>query len=467
MGGTEAGYSPVPKRDHASREFVRRSAAIMLLIYNPINVFRTVMTTEEQSIRNSKRFARRMGRALLVELPTWQLLVLAITVGALWAASLFDWDFVTGRHAFWQFPRGTIGGDAGENDMAQVVSGYIYYVQSPWHLPLFYVSGLGAPAGVNAIFMDFVPVVALLGKSIHSLTGATVNLYGAYLFLCFLLPGVMMTLVLIAAKIRYALATIIAAIFANATPALLWQWGHIALTAQFLLIGALALYLFSLQRHRLRGLAMAWIAYLILAYLTNVYLFAMVGIVWVSAIIQRRLDGLATTRQSLGAVASTLVVVSTVIAFGQFGPGNNLPFTPDYGVYSMNLLSPFVPQESGLFSGRGGVIDATGGQYEGFNYLGLGLLVASLFVLPAQLGWLRGNLQRHLALFIAFVALTAFAVSHRVFFGHWLLFELPMPHYIHRVLGIYRGSGRFFWLVCYAQCPNLNRLGCIMGRLVS
>src|ERR1700720_4728656 len=39
MGGTEAGYSPVPKRDHASREFVRRSAAIMLLIYNPINVF--------------------------------------------------------------------------------------------------------------------------------------------------------------------------------------------------------------------------------------------------------------------------------------------------------------------------------------------------------------------------------------------------------------------------------------------
>jgi hypothetical protein len=118
-----------------------------------------------------------------------------------------------------------------------------------------------------------------------------------------------------------------------------------------------------------------------------------------------------------------------------------------------------VPQESGLISGRGGVIDATGGQYEGFNYLGLGLLVASLFVLPAQLGWLRGNLQRHLALFIAFVALTAFAVSHRVFFGHWLLFELPMPHYIHRVLGIYRGSGRFFWLVCYAQMALAIVLG--------
>ena len=85
--------------------------------------------------------------------------------------------------------------------MAGALVGYLYYVQSPWHLPLFYVSALGTPAGTNVIFMDVVPIVALIGKLIHSLTGATINLYGGYLFLCFALPGVMMTLVLIAAKI--------------------------------------------------------------------------------------------------------------------------------------------------------------------------------------------------------------------------------------------------------------------------
>ena len=83
--------------------------------------------------------------------------------------------------------------------------GYLYFIQSPWHLPLFYVSALGTPAGTNVIFMDVVPIVALIGKPIHSLTGATVNLYGGYLFVCFVLPGVMMTLVLIAARIHYAL----------------------------------------------------------------------------------------------------------------------------------------------------------------------------------------------------------------------------------------------------------------------
>ena len=140
-------------------------------------------------------------------------------VGVVWAASLFDWSFVTGRHAFWQFPQGTIGGSGA--DMVTELVGYLYYVQSPWRLPLFYVSALGAPFGTNIMFTGSVPIIALIGKLVYSLTGATINLYGGYLFLCFVLPGMMMTALLIAAKVRYALAAVVAAIFANAMPALL------------------------------------------------------------------------------------------------------------------------------------------------------------------------------------------------------------------------------------------------------
>lgn len=388
------------------------------------------------------RFARRLGRVALAELPAWQLLTIAAAAGLLWAASLFDWSFVAGRHAFWQFPMGI--------DMQLVLAAYFYYVQSPWQLPLFYISALGAPAGTNVIFTDVVPIIALFGKLIHSFTGAIVNLYGAYLFLCFALPGVMMTLVLIATKTRYALAAILGAIFANAMPALLWRWGDIALEAQFLLIGALALYLFSLRKHGSRGAAAAWIGYLALTYLTNIYLFAMVGAVWLCAMVQRRLDRLATTPQTLATGALTVALIMMLIALGgQFGAGGGLPFA-EYGQYSMNLLSPFFPQHSGLFPGMAGVVDATGGQYEGFNYLGSGLLLASLLVLPAGASWFRRNAQRHVALLVTFAALTAFAISNRVFVGHWLLLNLPMPHYLNPVLGIFRSSGRFFWPIGYA-----------------
>jgi hypothetical protein len=409
--------------------------------------------------------AQRFGRSVLVELLPWQLLVLAALVGVIWAASLFDWSFVTGRHAFWQFPEGTIPGSA--NDMAQTLVGYLYYVGSPWQLPLFHVPALGMPKGIDVIYMAVVPIVALVGKLVHSLTGSTVNLYGGYLFLCFVLPGVMMTLVLIAAKLRYAIAAVIAAIFANAMPALLWQWGHINYQAHFLLIGALALYLFSLKERVWNGFAVVWIAYLMLAYLTDNYLFAMVGIVWLCAVIQRRLNRLATTWEALRTGALTVALVTTVATLsGQFDTGP--PFATGYGLYSMNLLSPLVPQESGLFpelrevladSYHYGVIDANGYEYEGFNYLGAGLLLASLLVLPAEVGWVRQNLRRHVTLLVACAALTAFAISNRVFAGHWLLFEVPLPQYVVWTLGIFHASGRFFWLIGYAQMAIVLVLG--------
>src|SRR5689334_9888794 len=97
---------------------------------------------------------------------------------------------------------------------------------------------------------------------------------------------------------------------------------------------------------------------------------------------------------------------------------------------------PLCRRDSGFFPGLGGIIDATGGQADGFNYLGLGLLLASLLMLPAEAGWVRRNLRQHIALLAAFAAFTVFAISNRVFAGHWLLFELPLPDYITEVLGI-------------------------------
>src|SRR5689334_8462601 len=117
---------------------------------------RPSMIGEQRAARGLRSWAPRFERVLLMELPPWQLLTLAAVVGTVWAASLFDWSFVSGRHAFWQFPRGTIGGS--QNDMAIVLAGYFYFAQSPWHLPLFYVSALGTPVGTNVMFLDVVPI---------------------------------------------------------------------------------------------------------------------------------------------------------------------------------------------------------------------------------------------------------------------------------------------------------------------
>ena len=86
------------------------------------------------------------------------------------------------------------------------------------------------------------------------------------------------------------------------------------------------------------------------------------------------------------------------------------------------------------------------------------MLLASLLVLPLEVSWFRQNLKSHVVLFVAFAAVTAFTISNRPFAGHWLLFELPLPH-IKRVLGIFRSGGRFFWLIWYAQLAVVIILG--------
>jgi hypothetical protein len=184
----------------------------------------------------------------------------------------------------------------------------------------------------------------------------------------------------------------------------------------------------------------------------------MVSTVWLGAVIQRRANGLATTREALGTAALSIAVVATAAALSGLGAGGGLPLGRGYGHHSMNLLSPIVPQDSGLFPDAGGVIDATGGQYEGFNYLGLGLLLVTLLMLPTEADWLRRNLRQHVALVVALVGMTAFAVSNRVFASHWLLFEMSIPQ-INWMLGIFRSSGRFFWLVGYALIAFVVVLG--------
>jgi transposase len=94
-------------------------------------------------------------------------------------------------------------------------------------------------------------------------------------------------------------------------------------------------------------------------------------------------------------------------------------------------------------------------------------LLATIVVLPTEAGWLRRNLRAHVALFIAFVVLTAFAISNVVFVGHYLLFELPISYYISRILGIFRSSGRFFWLVSYAQLAIVIVLGLRRARAIT
>jgi hypothetical protein len=377
------------------------------------------------------------------------LVAVSFALGAAYALTMLSADFIAGTSSFWQFPAGTILG--AQNDMAECLVGYLYLVKSPWSWPILYVAKLGIPFGTNVFWLDVVPWLSLVGKIVFSLFGVAVNLLGVYVFACLALPGVAMTALLAVLGQRGLLAAIAGTAIAETTPYLLYRWGHTALLAQFWIIAGLALYAATMRHPSNRRVAVAWSALLVVSFLNAIYLFVMVGIIWTAGLLQRLLDrSVSRKRLLLEFVAPTGIVVCLAIVTGILSPQLGAAPSRDFGRFSLNLAGPFVPQMSGVIPWLSDYRVGMKDQYEGFAWVGLGVLLLCVTSLPAWIVWARHNGRRHLMLLCAFAALFLFALSNKVYVGSHPLVAIPLPRTVLDMLGAFRASGRFFWPIGYA-----------------
>src|SRR5690606_34528310 len=117
-------------------------------------------------------------------------------------------------------------------------------------------------------------------------------------------------------------------------------------------------------------------------------------------------------------------------------------------VYSMNVVSPLVPQFSLFFRQGLGAYEATFGQYEGMNYLGFGVWMLIVLGAWAARRHLPGLVRRHVLLLVLMTAFTLYAWSNVVYVGRLRLFEYPLGPF-NGLAQQFRASGRFFWPVAY------------------
>ena len=161
---------------------------------------------------------------------------------------------------------------------------------------------------------------------------------------------------------------------------MVWRlYGHYALVGQFLVLFALYLNLTDREGPSL----IAWPLLIAMAALTHAYILAMVLPLWGSDIIRRfyRLDTL--TREALteaAAVVAALVASLWVAGFfvnsGGFAEGG-------FGAYRMDILSPLNPMGWSYILRD---LPSDPGEYEGFNFIGTGMLLAILLLIAARLG---------------------------------------------------------------------------------
>ena len=386
---------------------------------------------------------------------TLVLIFCAFGLSSLYVLSTFAIPFLLGAGPFWANPQGPWLRDAADSisnsDVLNLQIGYVAFLHTNWHVPVFLVHNIGPPPGTNIIFLDAIPAVALLGKLAAGLTGGEINPYGMWVAACFILSAIFATLLVVEAGQRSLLAAAAASVLVVTAPPLLHRFGHLSLMAHFLVIGALFFYLLDRRIPAFRSTCGRWTGMLGIAALVHIYILAMAGAIY-GASFARRWRASAYSFRATGepfAVLSGLAALMLIA--GHFGPGTGTdPSARGFGQYSMNLASPFWPQRSGLFPGFSAILDATTGQYEGFNYLGFGALIIVVLGVSLNLGQLRTKIVEHWEFCGVLGAFFLFALSNRIFLGNLKLLDLDYSGRLDQMLGVFRSSGRMFWPVFYA-----------------
>lgn len=384
-------------------------------------------------------------------MPAWVQVLLAGLFGLAHAAILLRLGLGLAGDAFWQRPPG---------DLAMATIGAEALLRDGWHFPLSATALLSSGAPLPIVYTDSMPWLVVLLKAL-GLSADRVAPMGLCILLGFVLQPVAALALLRAAGIRRWEVLLAGIAFASLLPAwiLRLHMHHLALASHWALLLALAL---AVQAVR-RGVSWAAIAgFAALGFLViglHAYLWAMVAGIALGGLLAD-----AARRPTLGAILRGglgfgAFLACSVLAAWLLGYRTENGVPTGFGYFSMNLLSPFVPQLSGLFGTlpagpvASGILDATGGQYEGFNYLGLGTLLllaaAALHLARRRMPAPPGLWRAALPLGLVLLGCLLFALSNRIVLGSLALPVIPLPRGLEKLVSQLRASGRFFWPLAY------------------
>jgi len=370
---------------------------------------------------------------------------LALALGLLFAAATLSPGYVSGGGAYWR----TLAGDAAAGQI-----GWFYFARDAWHFPLLATNTYHTPEGANLMLSDSLPLFGLPAKLLYQMGSppdAAPPIYiGLWVALCFVLQAVAASRLLRALGVVRLVPHVAGLVLFCYAPILFLRFGHASLMGQFLILFALEGYVRAKRAALTQGGWIALCALPVVALLIHPYLVMMSGALVAATILDQWREGALRWRGVLLRFGGMAVAAASIAKICGLPTGGN--DFGDYGYFSLNLLSPWVPFPN-TASGRwlGTQIPSITGlyQWEGGAYLGAGVLLLGLFALPALRDW-RANLRRHLVLLVLLVGLIVFAISHRVGFGSRELVTLPLSDALLHAFSHLRGSGRFVWVAVYA-----------------
>ena len=378
-------------------------------------------------------------------------------------------------------------------DPAYHYIGWELFRQDPHvHWPLTYTDRLGYPVGESIALLDLNPLLAVALKPLSPLLPEPAQYFGIEVILvCTLQFFFAFRLFRLLIGPHLLPVALCSAYFLLAPPLNYRFWGHYSLSNQWLLLAAL--YIFAraqqplpegsaVRRFVISSLVLAAVAVGINPYIAfQVLLILLAGVG--SLLWRKKITLLPSAGAAAGLLGAGFVVA---YAFGLVISGGRGYASGGYRDLSMNLLAPFDPRGwTSLIFSR--LHSASAGQYEGYNYLGAGVLLLAAIAIVTVLvrrrhlphmsvpqvrpsvgltwvsvqkqnanpGHLRFDKRWLVPLALCCLLLALLALSTKVTLGAATLVDLDPGQHFTAYFAPLRATGRLFWAPYYVLLVSI------------
>lgn len=333
-------------------------------------------------------------------------------------------------------------------DMLVHFIGWDFYRHDNWSFPLTYTSSLMYPVGTTMVYTDSIPLFVIILKLLHNYLPEPFVWHGIWAIINNALMFFSGSLLFRVLRKDVLLAFIGGLFMLLASPMLFRFYFHFSLASQWLLVFNFIL----LLKPQINSKAdICWQSLLLfvacgihpyIAFMNMGLAFALVYRLSIKHYFNREVRLFWYSLITSSAIF-VVVFIASAYFFGWFF-GKTQGEAYGFGVYSTNLLSLINPQFGSLFFNPLKVGD---GQYEGFAYLGVGILLPLIFLLVFRFrSFIMTKIKLvNLGLFIVIVIFTLIALSNTLQIGS---FSINLPYTGH-LFSIFRASGRFIWVLYY------------------
>lgn len=237
---------------------------------------------------------------------------------------------------------------------------------------------------------------------------------------------------------------------------LIRMFGHTALAGNFIILMAMCLWAYKEKyKNKPQKKIILWTLLLGLAATIHLYYVPMVVIIMLITFIVEFIEDKKTFKFSIITLIDACIFALLIIyLLGGFSSSNKFT-NGGVGEFNINLNTFINPH--GISNILQDMPNVTEGEWEGIGYLGLGIILmcfASIILLVQNttkkdfLAMLKSNKCTFITLCILVSVIVAMSPTIKA--NSHMIWTIPFPAFIMKILEIFRANGRFIWIASYS-----------------